>query len=171
MCFFKTDGHLVTFDAKKTAAPCGNNLSRWNVVAKTTNGDEVKALKRLTKAGAVRVPSLLHVSKIQRGRKFKIRMTDMGTALTALGGRRGKGGKQLVQQRWHQLVHDLYDALAELKAAGIQHLDLHPRNITWDGSNFNIIDFDHVAFHSSWGINNELQQTLDALASWSQRKG
>jgi autonomous glycyl radical cofactor GrcA len=144
-------------------------------VDKQTNEEEAIALQRLTQIAATRVPVLLSPA-VRRGKGYKVRMTNKGTTLDAMGGRRTVGGKEIVIQRGKQLEGDLRVALTEIWNAGIRHLDLpmrgqtNPKNITWDGANFNIIDFDTVEFSSNWSVEDELQEVLSAISVWANSR-
>lgn len=145
-------------------------------IVKMTNEDEAMALEMLTQASARRVPVLLR-APVQRGRKYQILMKNKGPSLNTIGGRRNVvGGKAIVLRERARLEADLREALTECWNAGIHHLDLpsrgqtNPKNITWDGFYFNVIDFDKVAFSQNWNVETELQEIMDAVMAWANSR-
>lgn len=169
VCFYTSDKKLITFDARHTASPCGTDLSQWGMFGKRTNKDEVKALKALKKDNVNKGDNVnTHLPRLLYSTGNKVRMTYVGEALTNIGGRRGQGGKHLVKNKKACLEKDLRTALTNLHNSGIQHLDLHPRNITYMNGHFNIIDFDKVRFSNDWDIEKELENVMNRLSNWSK---
>lgn len=166
VCFRTRDNRVVTFNATKTRAACDNKWDEYSIVRKRTSTKEAEALRRLKAAGVDRVPQLLYSSP--KGRRAEVRMSKVGTALTDLGGRRGaSGGKQLVKSKGALLRADLKRALEGLKRAGVLHNDVCPRNVTWTGDHFYLIDYDIVDFTRDWDVEEELEEAMDSLTRWA----
>jgi hypothetical protein len=145
-------------------------------IVKMTNEDEVTALEMLTLASARRVPVLLR-APVRKGKKYRIVIANKGQSLDTIGGRRNVvGGKALVLRERARLEADLRAALTECWNAGIRHLDLpsrgqtNPKNITWDGFYFNVIDFDKVEFSQNWNVEAELQEIMVAVTTWANSR-
>jgi tRNA A-37 threonylcarbamoyl transferase component Bud32 len=168
VCFRKRNDDVVTFDAKRTRSPCRKQWDQFNVVQKTTNMKELEALTKLKQQGAHRVPRLLY-GKPKSGNRAEVRMTKVGTSLTDMGGRRGGGGKALVKRNKRLLEDDLRKAMHTMKAAAILHQDMAPRNVTWDGQHFNVIDFDIVDFRNDWDIDSEVEEAMDVIMAWADK--
>jgi len=170
-----SDDEPVAKYARSTPPYDPSALCGMPYVDKQTNEEEAIALQRLTQIAATRAPVLVSPA-VRRGKGYKVRMTNKGTTLDAMGGRRTVGGKEIVIQRGKQLEGDLRVALTEIRNAGIRHLDLpmrgqaKPKNITWDGANFSIIDFDKVEFSSNWSVEDELQEVLSAISVWANSR-
>jgi len=168
VCFRKSNNEVVTFNASKTNAPCNKRWDNYNVVRKTTNTKELEALKKLKLAGARNVPRLLYGAP-KGPKRAEVRMTKVGTSLTDIGGRRGGGGKSVVLQHQDLLRTDLRRAFQTMKTAGVLHMDMAPRNVTWDGSHFHVIDYDIVEFSNQWDVDGEVEEAMDALLTWANQ--
>jgi len=170
VCFKTRAADVVTFDAKHSRAYCPQLWeTQYGVVRKVTNADELRALRALNKAGSAGVPRLLYGVE-KPGKRAEVRMTNVGTALTDLPGRRGGGGQELVSKKSKRLRADLRRALQTMKDAGVLHHDMAPRNVTWDGHNFHVIDFDIVSFQRDWDVDAELDEALDVLQAWAAKR-
>ena len=168
VCFRKRNKDVVTFNAQKTRAPCKKQWEKYDVVTKNTNDTEYRALKQLKTAGAQGVPKLLY-GKPKAGGRADVRMTKVGTALTDIPGRRSTGGRQLVKQNHGQLKRDLHTAYTTMKKAGVLHQDMAPRNVTWDGHHFHVIDFDIVEFRNDWDVDSEVEEAMDGIMTWANK--
>jgi len=174
VCFRTRADRVVTFNAGKTRALCGNRWDEYSIVRKHTSAKEAEALRRLSRAKVPGVPRLLYATP-KGANKAEVRMTKVGTSLTDLGGRRGAtGGKQLVKSKQKVLRADLKAALEGLKKAGVLHNDVCPRNVTWKedpkapgGGHFYLIDYDIVDFSRDWDVEEELEEAMDALTRWA----
>lgn len=168
VCFRKKNNDVVTFNAKSTRSPCRKQWDQFNVVQKSTNLKELEALTKLKRVGAHRVPRLLY-GVPKSGNRAEVRMTKVGTSLTDMGGRRGGGGKALVKSKARLLEDDLRKAMHTMKAAGVLHQDMAPRNVTWDGQHFHVIDFDIVDFRNDWDVDSEVEEAMDVIQAWANK--
>jgi hypothetical protein len=103
-----------------------------------------------------------------RSKMVTVRMTHKGVDLTAMGGRGALGGKRLVLSKKQQLKSDLGEALQALHDAGWQHMDLEPRNILWDGRNFNLVDFGLVRQTRNWRPDRATDKAVEGLVRWAE---
>lgn len=103
-------------------------------------------------------------SKMTKKGLYDVWMTHKGMALRDI-----PGGRGIVKQKLPQLEDDMKEALISLHEIGFQHADLKggaTRNITFDGQNFNIIDFGIGRWSTEWSPDIDLAIIMKHIKRW-----
>ena len=136
VCFHKSDGTPVSFEASKTKSPCTKETFHTKRIR--NDSEELKLLSLVRGKS----PNIVQLARVSRSGNAHVVVTtiDAGTSLDNYPIHRARRTFWHPEKRKEIFRKDIRAAFRILHDLGYTYTDLHPRNVAYDGNKFTLLD-------------------------------